>query len=172
MLTRRRFLGSGASLLGFAVLRPTLSWAAVPAAGSDSTVFYQTSLLLTGRTRLSALVAQRALHCLSEEDATFPQQLQQLWSALRAGKIEHTEQLNEHAIMQGDTAATIKKIISAWYLGFTGTPVSLRAVDNTRFVTYTDALMYAPTVDATVIPTYSRGHTNYWTQPPATVAKD
>ncbi|MTD29056.1 sugar dehydrogenase complex small subunit [Erwinia sorbitola] len=172
MLTRRSFLGSSATLLGFAVLRPAFSWTVVPAAGSDSVLFYQTSLLLTGRTRLSSLVAQRALHCLSEEDAQFPAQLQQLWAALQAGAVTHADQLNGHPVMQGSSGETIKKIISAWYLGFTGTPISLRAVDNTRFVTYTDALMYAPTLDATVIPTYSRGHTNYWTQPPATIAND
>lgn len=172
MLTRRRFLGRGATLLGVAVLNPALSWAAVPGAGSDSAVFYQTSLLLTQRSLLSSLVSQRALHCLSEEDAQFPQQLQQLWSVLQAGAIAHADQLNGHPLMQGSSGATIKKIISAWYLGFTGKPVSLRAVDSTRFVTYTDALMYTPTLDATVIPTYSRGHTNYWTQPPATIAND
>jgi len=172
MLTRRKLLGSGAALLGFAVLRPTLSWAAVPAAGSDSAAFYHTSLLVTARLHLSPLVAQRALYCLNAEDGDFPQQLQRLWSGCQAAAITHADQLNGHSLMQGSTGATIKKIISAWYLGFTGTPVPLRAVDNTRFVTYTDALMYAPTLDATVIPTYSRGKTNYWTQPPATIAND
>ena len=78
MLTRRKLLGSGAALLGFAVLRPTLSWAAVPAAGSDSAAFYHTSLLVTARSHLSPLVAQRALYCLNAEDGDFPQQLQRL----------------------------------------------------------------------------------------------
>jgi hypothetical protein len=74
--------------------------------------------------------------------------------------------------MTGPTGDTVKKIISAWYLGYTGTPVSLRASDNTRFVSYTDAFAYAPTLDATVIPTYSRGKTNYWVRPPITLNSD
>ena len=39
---------------------------------------------------------------------------------------------------------TTQKIVSAWYLGYTGTPVSLRATDGTRLVTFTGALAYAP----------------------------
>jgi len=39
-------------------------------------------------------------------------------------------------------------------------------------VTFTGALAYEPTADATVIPTYSRGKTNYWVNPPATLAND
>jgi hypothetical protein len=57
-------------------------------------------------------------------------------------------------------------IVSAWYLGFTGTPISLRAEDDTGFVTFTEARMYAPTMDATVHPSYARGGLNYWVEPP------
>jgi len=173
MLTRRQLLKSGVYLSGFAALNPLLSWAVPPAQSSDTAAFYTLSLLLTGRAQLSQVVTQRALHCLSEEDAHFPSHMQQLVKALADAGITHADQLNGHPIMsEAGTGATAKKIISAWYLGFTGTPVAQRAVDNTRFVTYTDALMYAPTIDATVIPTYSRGHTNYWTQPPATIKND
>lgn len=173
MLTRRQLLKSGAYLTGFAALNPLLSWAASPAESSDTAAFYTLSCLLTGRKQLSQLVSQRALSCLSEEDATFPSKMQELVKALSNAGITDADRLNGHPIMSDTlTGATAKKIISAWYLGFTGKPVALRAVDNTRFVTYTDALMYAPTIDATVIPTYSRGHTNYWTQPPATIKND
>lgn len=173
MLSRRQLLKSGAYLTGFAALNPLISWAVPPAQSSDTASFYHLSLLLTGRRELSQVVSQRALNCLSEEDSQFPGQLRQLTQAIAAAGITHADQLNGHSIMTQDgTGATVKKIVSAWYLGYTGTPVSLRAVDNTRFVTYTDALAYAPTMDATVIPTYSRGHTNYWTQPPATIKND
>lgn len=72
MLTRRTLITSGAALLGMAVLNPSLSWGAAPAASSDSHIFYRISLLLTGRTQLSPLVSERALHCLAAEDAQFP----------------------------------------------------------------------------------------------------
>jgi hypothetical protein len=172
MLSRRSFLISGMAATGFAALQPMLSWAAQPNVNSDIERFYRLSLLLTGRNNLSRIVTTRALHALSEGDADFPQKIQQLASALSTNKISDINQLNGHPIMQSPDGDTIKKIISAWYLGYTGTPVSLRATDSTRFVTYTDALMFEPTLDATVIPTYSRGHTNYWTQPPATLNND
>ncbi|WP_369787895.1 sugar dehydrogenase complex small subunit [Rouxiella sp. WC2420] len=173
MLSRRQLLKSGAYLTGFAALNPVLSWAVPPSQSSDTSAFYQLSLMLTGRKQLSQVITQRALHCLSEEDSQFPTQMQQLSRAITAAGITQTDELNGHQIMlDAATGATARKIVSAWYLGFTGTPVSLRAVDNTRFVTYTDAMMYTPTLDATVIPTFSRGHTNYWTQPPATIKND
>ncbi|MFG1174294.1 sugar dehydrogenase complex small subunit [Erwiniaceae bacterium CAU 1747] len=172
MFTRRKLIFSGAALMGMAVLNPLLSRAATLAASSDSHLFYQISLLLTGRARLSPLVAERALHALAAESDQFVARLRQLTAALHSADITSADRLNGHKLMQGVSGDTIKAILSAWYLGYTGTPVPLRAVDSTRFITYTDALMYAPTRDATVIPSYSRGQTNYWIQPPETLKKD
>ena len=139
----------------------------------DTAQFYQLSLLLTGRSQLSQLLTQRALHCLTEEDAAFPEKQRALYQAITEAGITHADQLNGHAVMSSpQTGDTARKIISAWYLGYTGTPIPLRAVDNTRFVTYTDAMMFTPTLDATVIPTYSRGRTNYWVEPPSTIKND
>ena len=172
MLNRRQFLLSLSAISGLAALSPVLSWSSTGSAQSDTERFYRLSLLLTGRSHLSHLVSLRALHCLTAEDKSFPQQLSNLISALQAANIVSSDQLNDHSLMQQPVGQTIRKIISAWYLGFTGTPISLRAVDSTQFVTFTDALMFQPTLDATVIPTYSRGHTNYWMQPPITIKQD
>jgi hypothetical protein len=65
---------------------------------------------------------------------------------------------------------TIVTVVSAWYLGYTGTPIPLRAEDDTGFVTFTEALMYEPTMDATVHPSYARAGLNYWVEPPDFVA--
>lgn len=172
MLSRRKFLIASVAMTGFAVLRPALSWASVPAESSDSAIFFKLSQLLTSRTNLSPVVAQRALYWLTEEDAQFPQKLQLLSTEIANQKITLADQLYGHPMMDGPLGDVAKKIISAWYLGYIGTPVPQRAVDSTRFVTYTDALAYAPTLDATVIPTYSRGRTNYWVQPPVTIKND
>ncbi|QGX92589.1 hypothetical protein EFZ10_13700 [Tatumella sp. TA1] len=172
MLNRRQFLISLSAVSGLAALSPVLSWSSTGSADSDTEHFYHLSLLLTARTNLSHLVSSRALHCLTAEDKSFPQQITTLLHALREANITSSDQLNGHEMMQQPVGQTIRKIISAWYLGFTGTPISLRAKDSTQFVTFTDALMFQPTLDATIIPTYSRGHTNYWTQPPATIKHD
>ncbi len=172
MLSRRTFLISGTALAGFAAVKPALSWMMNPAGQSDSVIFFKLSLLLTNRTPLSQLIAQRALHCLTAEDASFPQKMQQLCTQLDAANISIADDLIGHPLNTGANGDTVKTILSAWYLGYTGKPVPLRALDNTRFVSYTHALAFTPTLDATVIPSYSRGKTNYWIEPPATLKND
>jgi hypothetical protein len=63
-------------------------------------------------------------------------------------------------------------IVSGWYLGYTGTPVGLAVKDDTQFITYSGALMFEPTRDVTVIPTYARAGTDYWAAAPASIATD
>lgn len=172
MLTRRKFLTSVTLLSGLAAIHPRHLWAAPASEKSDTERFYRLSQFLTQRDALSPLVSARALHGLVAEDSDFPNKLQAVERALQQQPIQNSDQLNGHPLMQQPEGQTVRKIISAWYLGYTGTPISLRAKDSTRFVTYTDALMFQPTLDATVIPTYSRGHTNYWTIPPATIQQD
>ncbi|WP_199063540.1 sugar dehydrogenase complex small subunit [Serratia sp. ASV30] len=172
MYSRRRFLTVGAALTGFAVFKPSLSWGRMPSESSDAAIFIKLSVLLTNGKKMNPVIALRALNCLQEEDPSFQEKMQLLANALSVANILSADELNNHLIMTAPTGDTAKKIISAWYLGYTGTPVSLRASDNTRFVSYTDAFAYAPTLDATVIPTYSRGKTNYWVQPPITLNSD
>lgn len=177
MLTRRDFLSSSTLLAGFFVFKPFDAFAQEKVSSlvtpSDRAAFYHASTLLTNRKKLNDTVALRALEGLLEADSAFSAHFRMLWSALQSAKITQVSQLNSHVIMQNaQHSMTIKKIISAWYLGYTGTPIELRAVDNTHFVTYTDALMYESTIDATVIPTYSRGKTNYWVKPPETIKND
>ncbi len=159
-------------MAGFTVFRSALSWGAAPSGNSDISIFIKLSVLLTNRKSVSEVIALRALNCLQKEDPYFLAKMQLLANTLTTENILSADELNHHLIMTGPTGDTAKKIISAWYLGYTGTPVSLRASDNTRFVSYTDALAYAPTLDATVIPTYSRGKTNYWVLPPITLNSD
>jgi hypothetical protein len=172
MFSRRKFIISGTALAGFAVLNPALARLIMPNEGGGGTLFLKLSVLLTDKKQLNPIIAQRALTGLLEEDASFLSKIQFLSDALKTANIFSADELNNHPIMSGPAGDTAKKIISAWYLGYTGTPVPLRALDNTRFVSYTDAFAYVPTRDATVIPTYSRGKTDYWMQPPSTVNSD
>ena len=147
MLSRRTFLISGAALAGFAVLKPALSRIMAPTGNSDSAIFFKLSLLLTNRKQLSQVIAQRVLHCLTAEDASFPQAMQQLCTRLDAANIAIAADLIGHTLNTGTEGNTVKKILSAWYLGYTGKPVSLRALDNTRFVSYTHALATGASLD-------------------------
>jgi hypothetical protein len=151
----RRTLLRGALLIGGLAMLPYQRNAFAAAPAND---FMRLSLLLTTRTALNSEQGQRLYDALNAGDPKFAPGLQALQQAIAA---DHFSDMQQFAA-----------IISGWYLGYTGEPVSHTANDPTRFVAFRDALMYQPTLDATVIPTYSRGHTNYWVEPPTTLATD
>lgn len=172
-LTRRRLLGSalalgaGTLVLGGAAFRP--AFAAGEIAAPD---FLALSEFLTGHKGLDAGIADRALAALAAEDAAFPAEAAALKAAIAGDSFSDMRQFAGFAARHPDLQPVAMKIISAWYLGYTGTPSGNSTVDDARFVTYAGALMYQPTIDATVIPSYARGHTNYWAEPPASIARD
>lgn len=166
----RRGLLRGALLVGGLSMLPfsRSAFAATPA--ND---FMRLSLLLTTRTTLSSEQGQRLFDALSAGDANFASGLQALQQAISADNFSDMHQFAGFVKRHDpQVKSTAMAIISGWYLGYTGEPVSHSSDDPTRFVAFRDALMYQPTLDATVIPTYSRGKTNYWAKPPATLATD
>jgi hypothetical protein len=178
VISRRQLFYSGAALSGaslFAPLWPTRLLAAPSvSAQQDVETFQQLSLFLTERHSLDAVLSLRILAQCSAAESDFPEQIRSLWQTVQQQGFASVSQFSLSPLYQDakPTQALVQKIVSAWYLGYTGTPVGLRAVDDTRLVSFTGALAYSPTLDATVIPTYSRGHTNYWSQPPNTLATD
>jgi len=156
-----------------AVLSPPLA-----AAGTflDDDGFLALSRFLTGRPALDRGIAVRAFRLLRDGDAQFATQAAALWKAISDEKLGDMAAFTEFGNRHHDLRPTALRIVSAWYLGYTGTP-SMNAtpaighpVDDAHFVSYAGALMYEPTRDTTVIPSYSRGRTNYWAQPPRQMA--
>lgn len=175
-ISRRQVL-AGITAISASALMPwaARAWADDPASVSQDEVkaFLELSERLTGKTQLDARIAGRAYQGLLDLDSSFPARIQDLISAMDQSQLHDMRQFREFAASQPKAIVdTAISIIRAWYLGFTGTVQGHSASDNTHFVTYTGALMYTPTIDATVIPTYSRGHTNYWANPPSTLAND
>lgn len=76
---------------------------------------------------------------------------------------------DEQAVHNGEEAsqqydelrAVVQHILQALYVGAVGEGA------NARLISYEQALMFIPTRDVTVIPSYSRGGYNYWTTPAA-----
>lgn len=135
--------------------------------------FFQISTFLTGHHDLDRALSNRALTALIAVDTHFPEKLQNLQQALAVEKLTDSSLLRTSLIGQDDALmATAKTIVSAWYLGYAGEPASHAMEDNARFITYSGALMYRPTMDATVIPSYARGAPSYWVNPPATIKQD
>jgi hypothetical protein len=140
------------------------------AANENVQTFRALSGLVTGKSDLDINLAERAYSQLSALDSDFPRKVATLVELARSSGAKTIDALLASP-KQGDetSRAAIFTIASAWYFGFTGTPISLRAEDGTGFVTFTKALMYEPTIDATVRPSYARGGTDYWIDPPSFV---
>ncbi|WP_256666150.1 MULTISPECIES: sorbitol dehydrogenase family protein [unclassified Pseudomonas] len=178
MITRRKLLYSGAALTGAGLFAPLWASSALAqdvnsAASDDIESLRQLSMFLLERQTLDATLSLRILAQCTQSDPQFPDKMKALWSKVGQHHLRSVSQLSGSPFYRDSVMKdTVQKIVSAWYLGYTGTPVSLRATDGTRLVTFTGALAYEPTTDATVIPTYSRGKTNYWVNPPATLAND
>lgn len=174
-ISRRKLIHTGSILFGITLFSPLHGSFAklATSTNSDAELFYHLSLFITARTILSRNVSLRALVMLTQQDKDFPKKMRLLWQMIQIAGLKHVDQLSDSHLIKDLTFSDVtQKIVSTWYLGYTGTPIALRAVDDTRFVTFSHALMFEATRDATLIPTYSRGQTNYWVLPPATLKND
>jgi fructose 5-dehydrogenase small subunit len=143
--------------------------AGAPAAGGPPpAAFAEISRFVTGSRLDDETALGRAWSQLVALDAGFPQAVQRLRDAVtQAGLVSMSAFLASPLAQDAALIRTATTITSAFYLGFTGTPVSHRDKDDTGFVTFAGALMWRPTIDNTVIPTFARGKTDYWIAPPA-----
>ena len=164
-MERRRFLQM---MLAPPVIlsMPVHTLLAAPADGETAQLL-RASELLTGRRGLDSGIAARLWTLLCEQDTQFPARLAQLMTRLQALHSEDREQIVSQ--LDDDEVKTALAIISPWYLGYTGTPSTTKAVDDAQFVTFLSALMYEPTREQTIRPTYARAGGDYWAEVPAGV---
>lgn len=158
-------IGTTAFIAGSGIGAEALLAAAGPATPPPG--FVEASRFVTGSALSDDGAIARAWSQLTALDAGFPQAVVRLNAAIHgAGLKTMAEYLASPLAHDADLSKTAKTIVSAWYLGYTGTFVEHAAKDDTGFVTFAGALMWRPTIDATVIPTYSRGATDFWINPP------
>ena len=165
-LDRRRFIVTGAFALTTLGMP---AWLVAPAAAATAAPesFRSLSAFLIGVADVDPVLAERAYRQLAALDSGFAETVAALAAVVDESQAPTVDDFLAHPA-SSDLAlrATMTTVISAWYLGYTGTPVPLRAVDDTGFVTFVGARMYDPTMDATVRPTYARAGLNYWVDPP------
>lgn len=140
--------------------------------GHKLTDFLALSQFLTGKPDLNPAVAARAFLALTEADGAFEGHANRLLAAIQKGRLVDMDGFDGFMAVHPDLRSTAMRIISAWYLGYTGTPAPLDGEDDARFVAYESALMFRPTADATAVPSYTRGRTDYWRHAPASLATD
>lgn len=135
---------------------------------SSAALLLRASELLTGRRGLDIGITERLWTLLCQQDSAFPAQLASLMVRLNALHSEDREQIV--AQLSDDEVKTALTIISPWYLGYTGHPSTTKAVDDAHFVTFLSALMYEPTQDHTIRPSYARAGGDYWADIPPGVS--
>ncbi len=166
-MDRRTFLVSGVASGAFA---GGLGWFVAPALAAteaEAESFRKLSGFLIGVPDPDLVLAGRAYDQLVALDASFAGKADDLAAAVSASGAADMDAFLASPESVGETLrATTVTIVSAWYQGYTGTPIPLRAEDDTGFVTFTEARMFEPTMDATVRPSYARAGTNYWIDPP------
>ncbi|WP_321954054.1 sugar dehydrogenase complex small subunit [Paraburkholderia bannensis] len=173
-VTRRGFLQMGIALTGVFALDADLLADGLPVQAQtvmQADKFASLSGFLTGKTQLDTVLAARALSQLRALDPGFDVKLSALAAGIDASRAKTMDAFlaTEAGVRNRATATTI---VSAWYLGYTGTPDLSKMADASRFVTYREALMFKPTLDVSIIPTFSRGKNGFWHEPPATLAND
>ena len=168
--TRRQFLGWGVAML------PLLAVPALPGRGhaaprlslSCPQDFIHVSSVLTGHRDLDPALAPRVWSGLVSKDDGFPARYAMLCKALAAHEIRSwpdyaASGLKAHKALH-DVAVGI---VGAWYLGRVGPMLPRSETDTPAFITYEGAMMWRPTLDVTVIPSYARGGPGFWALPPS-----
>lgn len=164
-------------LKGMALAMPTLwlmgngligqsVYAAVTADQHAPDDFMWISRLLTGHEEIAEELADAAWSALVQRKSNFDDDYASLTTAITDAGVSKFEDFSGSPIeLNPELKATAIDIVSAWYLGRVGKVESM-SDDASTFITYNDALMWRPTIDVTVIPTYSRGGPGHWAKPP------
>jgi hypothetical protein len=153
--------GAGGFGLGKALAGPSKTVVPPPA-------FATISRFMTGSAIDDTGAIGRAWSQLVALDAGFAAAVAAFDDAIRSSGLRDMAAFLASPLARNDALlATARTITATWYLGGTGTANPVQSKDTTGFVTYAGALMYRPTIDATVIPSYARRGTNYWIDPPA-----
>ena len=157
-LSRRNFLFTTGLTFSVTAVPWINSAASAQGLGSD---FRSLSEFLTAKP-ISQSLADRAQIALATVNPGFAQKVSGLISFLKSVNAASIDAIKDDPRFAGQLKTDALTIVSAYYLGFAGTPDSAKAEDNTVFITYTAALMYRLTYEHTPIPSYSRWGTGYW----------
>lgn len=151
----------GNTLLG--PLQASAQTAAASAGGAVGVAapdFLRLSVLLTGGQPLDAGLAARYQAALARDPA-FGRATQALLRLADDSGVSHVDALLDHPQLDDALRATLKRIVSAWYLGIVGDDADV------KLIAYANALMYRPTRGILDIPSYGSGP-DTWGHKPVT----
>mgnify|MGYP004705955667 FL=1 len=126
--------------------------------------FVQVVRVLTGQMELSQELVRHVRDLLAADDSSFLKRAASLVDSIADPALERRDDIIRN--LSDADVSVVTQIITPLYLGYTGTPANVKATDNARFVTFLQALMYEPTKDNLIRPSYSQHGANYWTRVP------
>ncbi|WPB58989.1 sugar dehydrogenase complex small subunit [Xylophilus sp. GOD-11R] len=133
------------------------------AAEVESTEFLRLSEFLTGGKPLLAKLATRYRATLAKFDPKFAESVAALQAYVAQAKAANIDELLARPDLSEPLKKSITQIVSAWYLGIVGDD------KHVELVAYADALMYRPTNDVIVVPSYGGGPDS-WGEKPAGIS--
>lgn len=162
-LSRRDLLRTTAAAgvlgaLGLGALLEPVSEAV--AADAAPQAFLQLSSFLTGQP-LNPVLGDRFLAALAKRMPNLHADIASLQRLIVEGKAADMDAFLALPSVDPALMGTVRKIVSAWYLGVVGEP------EDAELITYAEALMYRPTRGILPIPTYGPGP-NAWGPNPVT----
>jgi hypothetical protein len=163
----RRTLLNGAALAGTALFVGGAGMLAMPLADAADAApaapagFLKLSEFLTGGQGLDGALAARFQATLSRQDPGFDAAVGALEQYVATTAPATIDDLLARPDLAVPLRKTITQIVSAWYLGIVGED------EHAELVSYADALMYRPTRDVLVVPTYGGGPDSWGPKPTA-----
>jgi hypothetical protein len=169
-LSRRSLLemaslaGTALALGGAGLLAAREGIAATASAAGDAVAlpaadFLRLSVFLTGGQPLDATLAGRYQAALAKRDPQFGDSARALLTLIASSQAASIDQLLEAPELKDTLRALTTRIVSAWYLGIVGQDA------DAELISYAEALMYRPTKDVLVVPTYGAGPDSWGEQP-------
>ncbi|WP_067069299.1 sugar dehydrogenase complex small subunit [Roseateles chitosanitabidus] len=169
-LSRRSLLemaslaGTALALGGAGLLAAREGIAATASAAGDAAAlpaadFLRLSVFLTGGQPLDATLAGRYQAALAKRDPQFGDSARALLTLIASSQAASIDQLLEAPELKDTLRALTTRIVSAWYLGIVGQDA------DAELISYAEALMYRPTKDVLVVPTYGAGPDSWGEQP-------
>lgn len=140
----------------------SVAGAAPAAAALPAADFLRLSVFLTGGQPLDATLAGRYQVALAKRDPQFGDSARALLGLMSTSQATSVEELLDAPAFQDTLRALTTRIVSAWYLGIVGQDA------DAELISYAEALMYRPTKDVLVVPTYGAGPDSWGGQPGVT----
>jgi hypothetical protein len=136
---------------------------AAPASPAAAAAFQKLSQFLTSKP-LNAVLAQRYYDALKKRDPGLDKSVAALGALVEQAKLAHMDDYLALPDVDKGLDTCAKTIVKSMYLGVVSDD------EKAELIAYKEALMYKPTEDVLVVPTYGRGPESWGTKPIETKA--